>query len=156
MHIWVDADACPNTVKEILFRVAERTTIIVTLIANHALTVRPSRYIKFIQVPSGFDVVDHEIVARVSDGDLVITSDIPLAYDVLQKGGHVINHRGERYTQENIRELLNMRDFMDVLRASGMECKSGPAAMTAKDSQMFANQLDRFLALNTKANTVSQ
>ena len=86
----------------------------------------------------------------------LITSDIPLAYDVLQKGGHVINHRGERYTQENIRELLNMRDFMDVLRASGMECKSGPAAMTAKDSQMFANQLDRFLALNTKANTVSQ
>lgn len=95
-------------------------------------------------------MADNEIVARVSEEDLVITSDITLAFEVLEKGGHVINFRGERYTQENIIELLNMRDFMDILRSSGVECKSGPIAMTAKDSQMFANQLDRFLAITVK------
>lgn len=151
INIWVDADACPKTVREILFRVAERTKITVTLIANQSVVVWPSRYIKFIQVQRGFDVADNEIVARVTKGDLVITSDIPLAFEVLEKGGEVINFRGERYTQDNIRELLNMRDFMDILRSSGVDCKSGPAAMTAKDSQLFANQLDRFLASNAKA-----
>ena len=151
INIWVDADACPKTVREILFRVAERTKITVTLIANQSIAIWPSRHIKFIQVNRGFDVADNEIVARASAGDLVITSDIPLAYEVLEKGGHVINFRGERYTQENIRELLNMRDFMDILRSSGVDCKSGPAAMTAKDSQLFANQLDRFLAAVSKA-----
>lgn len=151
MNILVDADACPKTVREILFRVADRTQITVTLIANQSIAVWPSRYIKFIQVQRGLDVADNEIVARVSVGDLVITSDIPLAFEVLEKGGHVINFRGERYTQENIRELLNMRDFMDILRSSGMDCKSGPAAMTGKDTQMFANQLDRFLAASAKA-----
>jgi uncharacterized protein YaiI (UPF0178 family) len=156
MNILVDADACPKTVKEILFRVAERTQITVTLFANHSLSIWPSRYIKFIQVQSGFDVADKEILVRLNIGDLVITGDIPLAYEVLEKGGHVINPRGERYTSENIKELLNMRDFMDTLRSSGVDCKSGPAAMTAKDSQMFANQLDRFLAANLKANLANQ
>lgn len=150
MQIWVDADACPNVIKEILFRVADRTGITVTLLANHPLTIRPSRYIKFIQVQTGFDQVDDEIIARVVEGDLVITSDIPLAYEVLQKGGHVISHRGERFNQENIRELLNMRDFMDILRAGGVETKHGPSAMTARDSQLFANQLDRFIAVQSK------
>jgi uncharacterized protein YaiI (UPF0178 family) len=107
-------------------------------------------------VQSGFDVADKEILVRLNIGDLVITGDIPLAYEVLEKGGHVINPRGERYTSENIKELLNMRDFMDTLRSSGVDCKSGPAAMTAKDSQMFANQLDRFLAANLKANLANQ
>ena len=151
INIWVDADACPKTVREILFRVADRTKISVTLIANQSVPIWPSRYIRFIQVSRGFDVADNEILARVNAGDLVISSDIPLAYEVLEKGGHVINFRGERYTQENIRELLNMRDFMDILRSSGVDCKSGPAAMTAKDSQLFANQLDRFLAGVSKA-----
>ena len=146
MNIWVDADACPRPIKEILFRVAERTAITVTLIANQPMTVRPSRFIKFIQVPSGFDLADHEIVRRVSSGDLVITADIPLAYEVIEKGGHVISPRGERYTQDNIRQQLTLRDFMDTLRFSGLELGGGPAAMTAKDNQAFANQLDKFLA----------
>ncbi len=146
MNIWVDADACPRPIKEILFRVAERTAITVTLIANQPMTVRPSRFIKFIQVPSGFDLADHEIVRRVSSGDLVITADIPLAYEVIEKGGHVINPRGERYTQDNIRQQLTLRDFMDTLRFSGLELGGGPAAMTSKDNQAFANQLDKFLA----------
>lgn len=146
MNIWVDGDACPKTVKEILFRAADRTQICVTVIANQSMTVKPSRFINFIQVARGFDVADNEIVSRLVAGDLVITGDIPLAYDVLQKGGHVINPRGERYTQDNIRELLSMRDFMDTLRSSGLDCKGGPSAMTAKDSQLFANELDRFLA----------
>lgn len=150
MQIWVDADACPNLIKEILFRVADRTGITVTFLANHSLTIRPSRHIKFIQVQTGFDQVDDEIIARVAEGDLVITSDIPLAYEVLQKGGHVISHRGERLNQDNIRELLTLRDFMDILRSGGVETKHGPSAMTARDSQMFANQLDRFIALQNK------
>ena len=146
MNIWVDADSCPRAIKEILFRVAERTAITVTLIANQPMTIRPSRFIKFIQVPTGFDLADHEILRRVMADDLVITADIPLAYEVIEKGAHVINPRGERYTQDNIRQQLNLRDFMDTMRFSGIEMGGGPAAMTAKDNQAFANQLDRFLA----------
>jgi uncharacterized protein YaiI (UPF0178 family) len=144
MKIWVDADACPKAIKDILFRMAERTGIITTLVANHALQIPPARYIRFLQVRSGFDVADNEIVKNLSVGDLVITGDIPLAYEVISKGGHAINPRGERYTEDNIKELLNMRDFMESLRSSGMDT-GGPSALNARDIQAFANQLDRFL-----------
>jgi uncharacterized protein YaiI (UPF0178 family) len=119
MQIWVDADACPKAIKDILFRVAERTTITTTLVANQYLQTPPLRYIKLLQVKSGFDVADNEIVKRLSAGDLVITGDIPLAYEVICKGGHAINPRGERYAQDTIKERLSMRDFMDTLRGSG-------------------------------------
>ena len=121
MQILVDADACPKAIKDILFRVAERLSITTTLVANHTLQIPPSRYIQFLQVKSGFDVADNEIVKRLMVGDLVITSDIPLAYEVLCGGGHAINPRGELYTQDNIKERLNMRDFMDTLRSSGID-----------------------------------
>lgn len=145
MQIWVDADACPKAIKEILFRAAERTAIITTLVANQFVQTPPSRYIKRLQVKPGFDVADNEIVQRMSAGDLVITGDIPLAYEVIGKGGHAINPRGELYTQDSINERLNMRDFMDTLRASGVNT-GGPAALNAHDIQAFANQLDKFLA----------
>jgi len=144
MKIWVDADACPKAIKDILFRVAERLSITTTLVANHTLQIPPSRYIQFLQVRSGFDVADNEIVKRLMVGDLVITSDIPLAYEVLCGGGHAINPRGELYTQDNIKERLNMRDFMDTLRSSGIDT-GGPTALSSRDVQAFANQLDKFL-----------
>ena len=144
MKIWVDADACPKAIKDILFRVAERLRITTTLVANHTLQTPPSRYIHFLQVKSGFDVADNEIVKRIIVGDLVITSDIPLAYEVLCGGGHAINPRGELYTQDNIKDRLNMRDFMDALRSSGIDI-GGPAALSSRDVQAFANQLDKFL-----------
>ena len=144
MKIWVDADACPKAIKDILFRVAERLSITTTLVANHTLQTPPSRFIQFLQVNSGFDVADNEIVKRLIIGDLVITSDIPLAYEVLCGGGHAINPRGELYTQDNIKERLNMRDFMDTLRSSGIDT-GGPAALSSRDVQSFANQLDKFL-----------
>jgi uncharacterized protein YaiI (UPF0178 family) len=145
MQIWVDADACPKAIKEILFRAAERMAITTTLVANQFVLTPPSRYIKRLQVTSGFDAADNEIVERMNAGDLVITGDIPLAHEVLGKSGHVINPRGERYTPDNIRERLNMRDFMDTLRASGINT-GGPSALNARDIQAFANELDRFLA----------
>jgi uncharacterized protein YaiI (UPF0178 family) len=145
MQIWVDADACPKAIKDILFRAAERATITTTLVANHSLPLPPSRFIKLLQVQSGFDVADNEIVKRLSRGDLVITSDIPLAHEVLGKGGHAINPRGERYTPDTIQERLTMRDFMDTLRSSGIHT-GGPSALTSRDIQAFANQLDTFLA----------
>jgi len=145
MHIWVDADACPKPIKEILFRAAERTAVNTTLVANQFIQTPPSRYIKLLQVKHGFDVADNEIVSRMSVGDLVITGDIPLAHEVIGKGGHAINPRGERYTQDTIKERLTMRDFMDTLRASGVNT-GGPAAFNARDIQAFANQLDQFLA----------
>lgn len=145
MQIWVDADACPKAIKEILFRAAERMSITTTLVANQFVQTPPSRHIKLLQVKSDFDVADVEIVKRVSAGDLVITGDIPLAHEVIGKGGHAINPRGERYTPDNIKERLNMRDFMDTLRASGINT-GGPSALNARDIQAFANQLDRFLA----------
>ena len=149
MQIWVDADACPKAIKDILFRVAERTGITITLVANQYLQTPPSRYIKFLQVKSGYDVADNEIVKKLSAGDLVITADIPLAYDVIEKGGHAINPRGERYTQDTIKERLNMRDFMDTLRASGIDT-GGPSTLNSRDILGFANQLDKFLAQHKK------
>ncbi len=145
MQIWIDADACPKAIKDILFRVAERTAITITLVANHWLPTPPSRYIKFLLVKSGFDVADNAIINNLNNGDLVITGDIPLAYEVLEKGGHAINPRGELYNRETIKERLNMRDFMDTLRASGIDT-GGPAALNQRDIQTFANQLDKFLA----------
>jgi len=145
MQIWVDADACPKAIKDILFRVAERTTIMTILVANQYLQTPPSRYIKLMQVNSGYDVADNEILKKLSVGDLVITGDIPLAYEVIGKGGHAINPRGERYTQDTIKERLTMRDFMDTLRASGIDT-GGPSALNSRDIQAFANQLDKFLA----------
>jgi len=144
MQIWVDADACPKAIKEILFRASERMGMTTTLVANQFVQTPPSRYIRLLQVTLGFDVADNEIVKRMNAGDLVITGDIPLAHEVLGKGGHAINPRGERYTHDNIKERLNMRDFMDTLRASGINT-GGPSALNARDIQAFANQLDRFL-----------
>ena len=145
MKIWVDADACPVIAREILFRAAERTGVRVTLVANQAINVPASDYIKSVQVPRGFDVADDEIVRRVEAGDLVITSDIPLAAEVIEKGGHALSPRGEMHTKENIGAKLNMRDFMDTMRSSGVEMGGGPSAYGQRDKQEFANQLDRFL-----------
>jgi len=144
MKIWVDADACPKPIKEILFRVAERVQIQVTLVANHPLPTPKSRFVNAVQVPAGFDIADNKIVQELSEGDLVITADIPLASEVIAKGGHALNPRGELYTQDTIRERLTMRDFMDTLRSSGIQT-GGPAALNQADRQAFANQLDRFL-----------
>ena len=144
MQIWVDADACPNAIKDILFRAAVRTSTTVTLVANQYLATPPSRYIKSLPVKSGYDMADNEIVNRLNPGDLVITADIPLANEVIDKGGHAINPRGERYTKDNIKERLMMRDFMDTLRGSGVNT-GGPPALTAREIQAFANQLNTFL-----------
>ena len=144
MHIWVDADACPNVIKEILFRAAERVQIPLTLVANKPLRTPPSRYIKSVQVAGGFDVADNHIVQQIQSGDLVITADIPLAAEVIEKDAHALNPRGTFYTRENIKERLTMRDFMDELRGSGIHT-GGPKALSQSDRQAFANQLDRFL-----------
>lgn len=145
MKIWVDADACPGVIKEILFRAAERTKIETTLVANQLLRVPPSPYIRALQVPQGFDVADQRIAQEVEPGDLVITADIPLASSVIERGGFALNPRGEFYTPENIRERLAMRNFMEELRGSGMEI-GGPSAFSQSDRQAFAAALDRFLA----------
>ena len=145
MKIWVDADACPGVVKEILFRAADRTGVQLTLVANQALSTPSSPNINSVQVPRGFDVADDEIVKRLETGDLVITSDIPLAAEVIEKGGHALSPRGEMHTTENIRARLNMRDFLDTMRSSGVEMGGGPAAFSQRDKQTFANELDRFL-----------
>lgn len=145
MKIWVDADACPVVIKEILFRAAERTGIELTLVANQPLGVPRSRVIKTLQVAAGFDVADDEIVRRVSAGDLVITSDIPLAAEVIEKDGQALSPRGELYSKENIGARLNMRDFLDTMRASGVDT-GGPPAMNQADRQAFANHLDTILA----------
>ncbi|MES2025797.1 MAG: YaiI/YqxD family protein [Pseudomonadota bacterium] len=149
MQIWVDADACPNVIKEVLFRVADRLEVQVTLVANKLLRTPPSRFIKAIQVPAGFDVADNEIVRLVQEGDLVITADIPLAADVLEQGGHPLNPRGEFYTKDNIQQQLTMRAFMDDLRSSGVDT-GGPAAFSQSDIRAFANQLDRYMARQGK------
>ena len=145
MQIWVDADACPNVIKEILFRAAERVAVQVILVANQAILVPRSRYIRSIQVASGFDVADNYIVQQAQAGDLVITADIPLASEAIDKGCLALNPRGELYTTENIRQRLNMRDFMDTMRSSGVDT-GGPAAFSKADRMAFANQLDRLLA----------
>ena len=145
MKIWVDADACPVVVREILFRAAARTGVQVTLVANQPLSVPKAKNINTLQVPGGFDVADDEIVKRVQAGDLVITSDIPLAAEVIDKGGYALSPRGELHTKENIGAKLNMRDFMDTMRSSGVEMSGGPAAYSQRDKQDFANNLDRLL-----------
>ncbi len=144
-QIWVDADACPKVIKEILYRAAERVGIPLTLVANQPLATPPSRHIRTVQVPPGFDVADNHIAQQVGPDDLVITADIPLAADVIAKGALALNPRGELYTEANIRQRLTMRDFMDTLRGSGVDT-GGPAAFNHADRQAFANQLDRLLA----------
>ncbi|MEE8343257.1 MAG: YaiI/YqxD family protein [Gammaproteobacteria bacterium] len=144
MKIWVDADACPVVIKDILFRAAERTGAQLTLVANQPVRIPPSRCITFIQVASGFDVADNEIVKRLSAGDLVITGDIPLAAEVIEKGGYALNPRGELYSADNIKERLTMRDFMDTLRSSGIDT-GGPPALSQSDRKSFANHLDKLL-----------
>ncbi len=145
MQIWVDADACPGVIKDMLFRVADRTGITVTLVANRHLRTPPSRFIKSIVVPAGFDVADKEIVKLAQAGDLVITADIPLAAEVVANDVAVLNPRGEMYTVDNIQQHLTMRNFMEELRGSGVET-GGPAAFSQADGRAFARQLDRFVA----------
>ena len=145
MKIWVDADACPVVVKEMLYRAADRTGVELTLVANQPLNTPSSSNINSLQVPHGFDVADDEIVKRCESGDLVITSDIPLAAEVIEKGGHALSPRGEMHSKENIGARLNMRDFLDTMRSSGVEMSGGPAAFSQRDKQEFANNLDRFL-----------
>ncbi|EAR62404.1 YaiI/YqxD family protein [Neptuniibacter caesariensis] len=149
MHIWVDADACPKVIKEILFRASDRKQVPVTLVANQFLSTPPSPLINAVQVPQGFDVADNHIVEKMAPGDLVVTQDIPLASEVIDNQGVAINPRGELYTPENIRQRLSMRDFMETLRSSGVET-GGPAAFSQADRQAFANALDRFLAKRLK------
>jgi uncharacterized protein YaiI (UPF0178 family) len=145
MQIWVDADACPKVIKDILFRAAERLHVSVTLVANRLLQTPPSRYVTAIQVDAGFDVADNQIVQRLQNGDLVITADIPLAAKVIEKGGHALDPRGEFYTQDNIGERLAVRNLMDELRNSGVNT-GGPSSFGQSNRQVFANQLDRFLS----------
>jgi uncharacterized protein YaiI (UPF0178 family) len=149
MKIWVDADACPVVVKDILFRAAERTGVQLTLVANQIVNIPRSRHITMLKVKPGFDVADNEIVKRLGHGDLVITSDIPLAAEVIGKGGHALSHRGELYSKENIGARLNMRDFMDTLRASGINT-GGPPALSQSDRKSFADHLDKFLTRNAR------
>lgn len=144
-QIWVDADACPGVIREILFRAADRSQVDLTLVANQWLRTPPSRFIRALRVPAGFDVADSAIVERVHAGDLVVTQDIPLAALVLAKGAVALNPRGERYTPDNMAERLSMRNFMEELRGSGVQT-GGPAPLHARDRQAFANQLDRWLA----------
>jgi uncharacterized protein YaiI (UPF0178 family) len=149
MQIWVDADACPGAIKDILFRAAERERVQVTLVANQALRIPPSPYVRLVRVPAGFDVADKRIVELLAPEDLVITADIPLAAAAIDKNAHALNPRGELYTKDNIRERLSMRNFMDELRGSGITT-GGPAALSQRDRQAFANSLDSFLAKRTR------
>lgn len=149
MKIWVDADACPAVIKDILYRAAERAEVQTTLVANRNLRIPNSRYITFLKVTSGFDVADIEIVKRVDVGDLVVTSDIPLAADVIEKRGHALSPRGELFTTENIKARLNMRDFMDTLRGSGINT-GGPPALSQSDRKAFADHLDKLLTKSSR------
>ncbi len=144
-QIWIDADACPKVIKEILFRAADRVGVSLTLVANQSLQVPRSRHIRSVKVAAGFDVADNYIVQQAKAGELVITADIPLAAEVIAKGCQALNPRGDLYTEENIRQRLNMRDFMDTLRSSGVDT-GGPASFSQADRRAFANQLDRLLA----------
>ena len=150
MHIWVDADACPVAVKEILFRAAERLQISMTLVANKPLRTPPSRFVRMVQVPRGIDVADGEIARRLERGDLVVTADIPLAADVIARGGHALNPRGDFYTPDNIRERLALRDFLEEQRGSGVQT-GGPPPLDKTDLKRFADQLDRFLTRLARA-----
>ena len=155
MRIWVDADACPVAVKEILYRAATRTGVDLILVANQPLSTPSAPNIRTLQVPRGFDVADDEIVKKLDVGDLVITSDIPLAAEVIEKGGHALSPRGEMHTKENIGARLNMRDFLDTMRSSGVEMSGGPAAFSQRDKQSFANNLDRFLTAHKGRDSAS-
>jgi uncharacterized protein YaiI (UPF0178 family) len=150
MKIWVDADACPVVIKDILFKAANRAQIVTTLIANHYIKIPPSPFIKFVQVQNGFDIADDEIVKRVQKSDLVITSDIPLADEVITKLALALSPRGELYSKENIKSRLNIRDFMDTMRASGVHT-GGPSALSQTDRKNFANHLDRIINQVRKA-----
>jgi uncharacterized protein YaiI (UPF0178 family) len=150
MQIWVDADACPKVIKEILFRAAERTQIPTILVANKLLWTPPSRVIRALRVPHGFDVADREIVEKVQAGDLVVTADIPLAAAVIGRGAHALDPRGVLYTEDNVQERLAVRNLMDQLRSSGVET-GGPAPWRPGDSHAFANQLDRLLSAHGKS-----
>ena len=145
MKIWIDADACPKPIKELLYRVAQRKKIILTLVANRSLVYPVSPLIRSIQVAAGADVADQEIIRLLEPGDLVITADIPLAAETISMGGHALDPRGDFFSVENIRERLSVRNFMDDLRSNGIET-GGPSAYGAKDKQIFANKLDYFLA----------
>ena len=149
MKIWVDADACPAVIKDILFRAAQRTGLPLTLVANHSMRIPNQTGVDFILVPAGADVADNEIVQRMEAGDIVVTADIPLAAQVVEKQALALNPRGELYTQENIRERLNIRDFMESLRNSGIET-GGPPALNRNDRNKFASQLDRLLTRQSK------
>ena len=149
MKIWVDADACPVVIKDILFKAAERTGIQLTLVANQPLRIPPSRYIYMLQVTAGFDVADNEIVKRLDEGDLVVTGDIPLAAEVIEKGGYALNPRGEFYSVDTIKARLNMRDFMDSLRSSGIDT-GGPPSLSQSDRKSFADHLDKFLTRHAR------
>ena len=152
MKIWVDADACPNVIKEILFRAAERMRISVILVANQPLRVPPSAHIRTMQVPMGFDAADSHIVEKVEADDLVITADIPLAAAIIERGAHALNPRGELYTRDNIRERLGVRDLLDTLRSTGVNT-GGPATLSHADRKAFANQFDRLLNRCSKTPT---
>ncbi|WP_406734845.1 YaiI/YqxD family protein [Vibrio scophthalmi] len=144
MKIWVDADACPVVIKEVLFRAAQRTGVEITFIANQYIRTPAAANITSLQVEAGFDVADNEIVKRTEAGDLIITSDIPLADEVITKGGYALSSRGELFTKDNIKSRLNIRDFMETMRSSGIQ-SGGPAPMSQADRQQFANQLDKWL-----------
>ncbi len=144
MQIWVDADACPNVIKDILYRAANRTKTILTLVANQPLSSPASVYIKKLTVSAGFDVADNQIVKLMEKGDLVITADIPLAYAAIEKGGKALNPRGEFYSESNIKQRLSLRDFSENLRNTGVLI-GGPAKLGKKEIQTFANHLDQFL-----------
>lgn len=145
MNIWVDADACPVPIRDIICRAATRTGLTTTFVANHPVPVANQPNIHRVQVEKGFDIADNEIVQRAEKGDLVITQDIPLAAEVIENGCVAINPRGEHWTKENIRARLNIRDFMETMRASGVQ-SGGPAALNQRDKMKFANTLDRILA----------
>lgn len=144
MKIWIDGDACPGPIKEILFRAADKREVETIIVANHVVRTPPSAFIRSLQVPSGYDAADNEIVRLLEAGDLVITGDIPMAAEVLEKGAAALSPRGTLHTEENIRQRLNMRDFNETMRASGINSR-GPAALNQTDKQTFANQLDRFI-----------
>ena len=150
MQIWVDADACPQVIKEILFRAAERGRVLTTLVANTPLRTPPSDFIRTVRVAQGFDVADHRIARQVQPGDLVITADIPLAAEVIARGAHALDPRGELYSEDNVRERLAIRNLMQELRSSGALI-AGPAPFGPRERQLFANHLDRFLTRHRPA-----
>lgn len=150
MQIWVDADACPVVIRDILFRAAERTGVAMTLVANKPVRIPAAQNVRFVQVPPGFDAADKRIVELMAAADLVITADVPLAAAAIEKGGVALNPRGELYTSENVRERLSVRNFLDELRGSGVNT-GGPPALSQRERQMFANQLDRLLARQARS-----